>query len=141
MNEHKDGRLGFSIGHEPTLGLSVTHLGPTIIPAEDWHRFRVDAEAPGFQAKFECETFLRPLKIFADEIRSVHKALSGAASLTSTDRRLNVEASIDRLGHVVWKVALESTDHPSPRLTFNIEQDQTFLLNVAAKIEGMLETL
>ena len=54
-----------------------------------------------------------------------------------------VDCKIDRFGHVFWAISLRSPRGGKiwPELTFNIQEDQTLLWNVAAKIGDMLEWL
>jgi hypothetical protein len=50
---------------------------------------------------------------------------------------------MDRFGHVFWAIILRSPrgEETWPELTFNIQDDQTLLWNVAAKIGDMFEWL
>jgi hypothetical protein len=143
MNEQENDWHGFWIGQQPTLTLCITYLNSTGIPEEGWHLFRAEAVAPGFKALFEFESRLGEFKRFADQIRAMHETLQGAASFESTESNVVVDSTMDRFGHVFWEVVLCSprSGETWPKLTFNIEEDQTRLWNVAAKIGNMLESL
>jgi hypothetical protein len=54
-----------------------------------------------------------------------------------------VDGTMDRFGHVFWAIILRSPGGAEtwPELTFNIQEDQTLLWNVAAKIGDMFEWL
>jgi hypothetical protein len=131
---------GFWIGQQPTLGLRICYVSPTVEPDEGWYYFVAEAVVPGFTAHFKFESQLAEFKHFGQQVRSMHDSLKGTASFCSTEHNVKIDAEIDRLGHVTWNVLLRSQDL-GPELRFSIEEDQTLLWNVAAKIEEMLESL
>ena len=137
---NSDDWFGFWIGQQPALCLRITYLsqeGP-------FHRFRAEAEAPGFKGSFNFIARLGEFEAFRDQVKRMYETLRGTAQFASIEDHVTVDATIDRLGHVFWKIALSSHGHTaptSPELTFSIEEDQTLLWNVAAKIEDMLEWL
>lgn len=140
-----DDWFGFwiGLGSEGGRHLEVTHLAPSGIADEGWHRFLVEASAPGFTARFQCETTLGVFAAFRDEVLAMHKTLQGAASLEFLEEGVHVHGEmIDRYGHVLWRIVLT---HPiglgSSELAFEISEDQTTLWNVVAKIDSLLEAL
>jgi len=116
-------RAGFWIGQQPTLTLVVEHIAPSL---DGRHRFFVEAAAAGSAVSFECETLLEPLKNFSSELLAVHENLQGIARLNFTGSQLEINATIDKHGHVFWAVNLWACDADKP-FTFTIEEDQTRL--------------
>jgi hypothetical protein len=141
MNDSDDW-FGFWIGQQPTLCLWITYLNPEV--PSDFHSFRAEAAAPGFQARFDFVARVGEFENFRDQVKRMYETLHGTAHFDSVESNVSVDATIDRLGHVFWKIILRSdtgTLPASPEFTFRIEEDQTLLWNVAAKIEDMLEWL
>lgn len=131
---------GFWIGQQPTLFLRICYECPIGIPSEGWHRFTCEAVAPGFAARFPFESQLLGLKEFEKQLRSMYDSMKGTAGFSSTEGNVEIEAQMDRLGHVTWNIVLQSAD-VGPKLAFSIEEDQMLLWNVAAKIDDMFEAL
>jgi hypothetical protein len=137
-----DDWFGFWIGQQPALCLWITYLSPEV--PSDCHSFRAEAAAPGFQALFDFIARIGEFEAFRDQVKRMYETLQGTARFESIEGNVIVDATIDRLGHVFWKITLHSHtggEMISPELTFSIEEDQTLLWNVAAKIEDMLECL
>jgi hypothetical protein len=134
---------GFWIGQQPTLCLWITYLKASGIPAEGWHLFRAEAAAPGFKALFDFHSQLGEFGVFRNQVLAMHETLRGEAHFGSTESNALVDGTMDRFGHVFWAVTLRSprSGEVWPELKFNIQEDQTRLWNVAAKIEDMLEWL
>jgi hypothetical protein len=67
----------------------------------------------------------------------------GEAHFASTESNVLVDGTMDRFGHVFWSVTLRGprSGEVWPELKFNIQEDQTLLWNVAAKIGDMFEAL
>ena len=136
---------GFWIGQRPAMCCCITYLNPIGAPEEGWHLFRAEAVAQGFKALFEFESQLGPFAAFRDQALIMYKTLQGEAHFESTEDDVSVDGTMDRFGHVFWRLTLSSPHGHSAdawtRLTFSIEEDQTLLWNVSAKIEDMLEWL
>lgn len=135
--------LGFWIGQQPTLWLCVTYLEPAGAREEGWHLFRAEANVPGFKALFDFESQLAEFSSFREQVLAMHEKLQGEAQFESTESNVLVKSTMDRFGHVFWAMKLR---HPRggetwPELSFNIQEDQTMLWNVAAKIGDMFESL
>ena len=73
----------------------------------------------------------------------MYETLRGEAHFETTESNVSVDGTMDRFGHVFWAVTLRSPRSGEiwPELKFNINEDQTLLWNVAAKIEDLLEWL
>ena len=140
-NSSEIDNLGFWIGQQPTQTIHITYLGPTGFPEEGWHKFLVVAVAAGFGARLECATFLEPVRAFGREVRSMYETLRGNARLSFTESNLRIDGSVDRLGHVTWKIVISGDGVWPPTLTFQIDEDQTLLWNVSAKIESLLDVI
>ena len=142
MNEADDWH-GFWIGQQPTLCLWITYLKPSGIPEEGWHLFRVEAIASDFKALFDFESQLGEFATFRDKVLAMYETLQGEAHFESMESNVLVDCTIDRFGHVFWTVTLRGPGSGEiwPELTFNIQEDQTLLWNVAAKIGDMFEWL
>lgn len=141
MTEQQNDWSGFLIGQQPTLWLRVTYLKPSGAPEEGWHLFRADAVTPGFKALFDFEAQLGEFTIFRDQVLAMHNRLQGEAHYESLEANVVVDGTMDRSGHVFWKVTLRSQKGDSPVLTFDINEDQTMLWNIAATIGDMVESL
>jgi hypothetical protein len=142
MNEADDWH-GFWIGQQPTLYLWITYLNPSGAPEEGWHLFRAEAVAPGFKALFDFDSQLGEFVAFRAQVLAMHETLQGEAHFESMDSKVSVDGTMDRFGHVFWAITLRSPRPAEtwPELTFNIQEDQTLLWNVAAKIGDMFEWL
>ncbi len=132
---------GFRIGQQPTVCLLITYLKPIGIPEEGWHLFRAEAAAPGFEVLFDFESQLGDFAAFKDQVTAMHNTLQGEAHFESMESNVIVDCTMDRFGHVFWAITLRSprTGEILPELTFSIQEDQTLLWNVAAKIGDMFE--
>lgn len=75
----------------------------------------------------------------------MYKTVQGDAGFESMEADVLVEGTMDRFGHVFWRLTLSSPHGRSAdawtKLTFNVEEDQALLWNMAEKIEDMLEWL
>ncbi|MGC9993547.1 MAG: hypothetical protein ABSD52_14305 [Candidatus Cybelea sp.] len=142
MNESEDWH-GFWIGQQATLCLWITYLQPSGISAEGWHLFRAEAAAPGFKALFDFQSQLGEFAIFREQVLAMYKTLQGEAHFESMQSNVLVDCTMDRFGHVFWAINLRSPrgGETWPELTFNIQDDQTLLWNVGAKIGDMFEWL
>lgn len=134
---------GFWIGQQSSLCLWISYVGPSGIPEEGWHLFRAEAASQGFKALFDFESQLGTFAIFRKQVMEMNETLQGEAHFESTESNVVVDATMDRFGHVFWAVTLRSPHSGEilPELTFNIQEDQTMLWNVAAKIGDMFESL
>lgn len=141
MNRHDDEWLGFWIGQQPTLQLCVTYVEPQRVG--DFPRFLAEAAVPGFKAQFDFDARLGEFEAFRDQVRKMHETLHGSAHFQSIEGHVEIDSTIDHHGHVFWELVLRSRapGETFPELTFRIEEDQTLLWNVAAKIDDMLEAL
>ncbi len=130
---------GFWIGQQPTLCLWVTYLRPE----GPFHNFRAEAAVPGFKALFDFTARLEELSSFRAELKQMYETLQGTVSFRSIESNVVVDGTIDHRGHVFWEVSLKPNlagDYFT-ELRFRIEEDQTSLWNVAAKIGDMLDWL
>ena len=135
MNE-SEGWHGFWIGQQPRLRLWITYLKPSGVPEEDWHLFRAEAAAPGFKALFDFQSQPGEFAAFRNQVLAMHETLQGEAHFESMESNVLVDCTMDRFGHVFWAIILRSPRSAEtwPELTCNIQEDQTLLWNVAAKI-------
>ena len=134
---------GFWIGQQPTLSLWITYLERRGRDEEGWHLFRAEAAAPGFKALFDFESQLGEFGVFRNQLLAMHKTLQGEAHFGSTESNVLVDGTMDRFGHVFWSATLRSprSGEVFSELKFSIQEDQTLLWNIAAKIGDMFEAL
>lgn len=71
----------------------------------------------------------------------MYETLNGSARFESVDSNVIIEGTMDRFGHVFWNITLRSPDGGLHELRFLVEEDQTLLWNVHAKIDDMLEAI
>lgn len=105
----------------------------------EWHRFNLAFVGPGFQAKFPCETWIASFVSFRDGLARLNTDLRGNAKLEMLGNELNLQAEVDKLGHVTWTGELR---YPGgmweSRLEFIIEDDQTSLSGIIAQVDAII---
>jgi hypothetical protein len=130
---------GIWIGVEPMRRIELTYLGEPGSIEVRGPQFLVEASTPGFCAKFECDVDRRALATFLAQVREMHSALSGTATLQTPQNDLHIRGETNRYGHVLWRIELTYPDLEPARLTFEIREDQTMLWNVIAKAQRLLD--
>ena len=134
-------------GRPPDLrlsGLSIWIDGREFAHSADywdgnWLRVRVRMQASG--ASVGCEgSILRTSDVerFRDELASASANLSGEATLSSLEPDLKVSLKMLHLGHIAGEVEI-TPDYLNQFHRFDIELDQTYLPELIASCEAILE--
>lgn len=84
--------------------------------------------------RFDFQSQLGELATLRDHVLAMHETLEGGAHFESMESNVLVERTIDRFGHVFGAMILRISRGAETwaELTFNIQEDQTLLWNVAA---------
>ena len=108
-------------------------------PAEtDWLRCRVDLTLGTYAAGTDISLTGDELVTFLDEVRTVHRALRGQASLEALERALTLRITLRPTGGQV-QGALLVTESPRLQWEFEFSTDQTFLSEALPEMSALAE--
>jgi hypothetical protein len=98
---------------------------------EGWFGAEVEIHCDGWRGKINAEFYQDELVTFAEEIRVLHRNLTGIAQLVPIEPYITLKLEGDGKGHIVVDGVAQRTLGADTQLVFRIEIDQTYLPQIA----------
>jgi hypothetical protein len=99
--------------------------------SEGWFGANVEVQCDGWHALLRANFYRDELTGFAEEIRMLHRYLSGTALLRPIEPFITLKLEGDGKGHVVVDGCARKSLSTATKLTFRFEIDQTYLAQIA----------
>ena len=98
---------------------------------EEWRGAEVEVRCDGWIGRMRASFMKGELGRFSEEIRQLHRKLSGSAELQPLEPNLTLALTGDGKGHVTVDGTARNDFAGGTRLVFRFEIDQTFLDDIA----------
>ena len=112
---------------------------------EGWCRVLVLVEVPGFAGKYEAWLQTDDLQRFSNELAQLHKnvGVPGQARLCSAEPDIDIQLSMDKLGHIQGDYVFESERREGipTALAGRFDMDQSYLPELCGSIRDLLDEL
>jgi hypothetical protein len=136
--------IELQIGKPPVLTVVSESYNPGVTDGEGrsrvGHSLRAKFARDGFRAETITEVFTWELESFHDQLVVLNRELQGEAKFEPLDCNLELQATIDHLGHITWSGSVgeySDLDNKS-ELKFQITDDQTSLPLVIAQLKAIM---
>ena len=104
----------------------------------NWLMCSIKIRIPCFTTNFCTYITCDELKTFYDELRILQEKLQGTACLSTLESGINVEASVDKLGHIGWKIDTQYPEGCGASLNFEFETDQSYLYQTLRELKDII---
>ena len=121
------------IGNDSGDHVSIIRTGRT---RDDWFGAIVVVRADCWSGKMvNCSFMEGELKGFADQVRRLHRTLTGAAKLDPIEPNIALSLTGDGKGHVRVEGMARNRFETHNSLVFDFDIDQTYLTGIAEALE------
>ncbi|MBY0222606.1 hypothetical protein ABZ756_02820 [Mammaliicoccus sciuri] len=103
----------------------------------NWLSSNLKIEIPGYTVDFSASLRADEIRDFLNDVKLMHRNLSGKAKLTSLEDYIHLEGEMDKRGHIDWS---GETCYPAGSgavLTFEFVSNQSYLEEVIKELEDI----
>jgi len=125
MIDKREVQIGNQNGDHVSLK-RVTVTGP-----EKWFDAEVEVQCDGWRGKIRASFMEGELTRFAEEIRNLHKNLTGEPVLDPIEPHLTLSLVGDGIGHLSVKGKAQNHLGSGTEISFRLDIDQTYLPGIA----------
>ena len=135
----------FIIGHPTSEYVQVralrrTHPGCNDYWDGNWISCTIDAAVGGFKARVDADLRAEEFGEFHHQLSVMNQQLAGQAKFVTMEGCLEIEMSIDRLGHVTAQCELLDQPGVGNRLEFTLNLDQSYLASLMDGLKTIIVT-
>lgn len=135
--------LSFTIQNEDSI-IEIKVINRPYADADDiwdinWLSCNVKIRIPCFTANFCTYITCNELKSFYDGLRIFHAELKGTVCLCTLEGGINVEASVDKLGHIEWKAEVQYPEGYGAELNFTFNTDQSYVYQILRDLKQTID--
>ncbi|WP_339147162.1 MULTISPECIES: hypothetical protein [unclassified Sutcliffiella] len=105
----------------------------------NWVISNVKVEIPGYYVDFNASLRTDDIRDFVNDLKLMHRHLSGKAILKNLDSFIHFEGVMNKLGHIDWS---GETCYPAGSgavLTFEFVSNQSYLENLIKELEDIIK--
>jgi|GEM_PF-942782 len=139
----EEGKPAFILGYSSTEYLQVCALRRAHPECTDywdgnWITCRIEAAVGRFKARVDADLRSEEFVEFRRQLTAMNQRLAGQARFATLEGWLDIDMSIDHLGHVTARCKLLDEPGVGNRLEFTFNLDQTYLSPAIAGLETII---
>jgi hypothetical protein len=120
------------IGNKGSDYVSIRVIGPA--PGGLWTKTEIQVRCDGWSGTANWSFYKGELRTFAEAIRRLYRDLTGAAELQPLEPNLTLTLTGDGKGHISAEGVAMNNLPSSTALTFSFSVDQTYLMEIADRL-------